>query len=166
MKTVITIILLVFQINIMFGQKAIIDSKFFETIESNTSNLFKPKRTNYLFENLVLEIKLLDNHILIINESNDGSEGLEIDFLIDNNFKIIESRYYEWIDIEDGSETIYSIEKVNLKLNRDPFIYGQFDLNGFFELKIKRTYNPGEFGTEKGIKPKTDFFNYTGGFES
>jgi len=160
------IFLLILSASNIFGQELIIDKNNINFNHKLHTNFYQCKESSNLFEEGLERISFIDNQTFYIeNESNTGYTGIHISFKIDQQLKICEVDYYTWDDLEDGSSIEFYIENFKLTLNKNPFKDGIKNLRGYYSLKIKSDYVPGEMLSRENVEPKTEIFEYKGGFE-
>jgi len=149
-----------------FGQKLIIDknNKHFE--QNNFYDFYECKESEYQFEEGLASIDFINTDTIYIkNETNTGYSGKHISFKIDKKLNVFNLEYYTWDDLENGSSTDFSIQEFKIILNKNPFESGIKYLKGFYSLKIKSDFDPGEIISDENIEPKTEIFIYRGSFE-
>jgi hypothetical protein len=165
MKTYLYFLMLLISSNII-GQELIIDKNKRHFESDNSSDFFECKKLEYQFEEGVAVVKYIDNDTIYIkNESNTGSSGTHISFKIDKKLNVYDLKYYIWDDVEDGSTIDFSVQEFKIILNKNPFEDGIKRLKGFYNLKIKSDFDPGEMLSGEHVKPKTEIFQYKAGFE-
>lgn len=160
------IFLLILSASNIFGQELIIDKNNIKFDHNLHTNFYQCKESSNIFEEGLSRIRFIDNQTFYIeNESNTGYTGIHISFKIDQQLKICEVDYYTWDDLEDGSSTEFYIQQFKLTLNKNPFTDSINNLKGFYDLKIKSVYNPGEILSKENVKEKTKNFNYKASFD-
>jgi len=165
MKTNLYLLILLISSNI-FGQELIIDKNKSHFERDYSKDLFECKKLEYYFEEGVAVVKYIHNDTIYIkNESNTGTSGIHISFKIDKKLNICDLKYYIWDDVEDGSTIDFSIQEYKITLNKNPFEDGIKKLKGFYNLKIKSDFDPGEMLSTENVKPKTEIFEYKAQFE-
>jgi len=160
------IFLLILTASNTFAQELMIDKNSIKFNHKLHANFYQCKESNDLFEEGLARINSIDNQTFYIeNESNTGYNGIHISFKINKQLEICEINYYTWDDVEDGSSIKFHIENFKLTLNKNPFKDGIKNLRGFYSLKIKSDYKPGEMLSRENVEPRTEIFEYKGGFE-
>lgn len=105
------------------------------------------------------------NHseIMITNVFNDGLTGHEVKMWLSSKLKINKATYNEWTDVIDGSETEYTVDKVILQLNKNPFLDSL--ITGFYTLQINNKYKAGKILGNEGYKDKSFYTIFHGKFK-
>lgn len=99
----------------------------------------------------------------ITNIYNDGYIGHKIEIKLNSNLEIIETKYEEWTDVYDGSESIYNIENIILSLNNSPF--EKANCIGHYTLKIKESFRAGKILNAEGISDTINYRIFRGKFK-
>ena len=160
------ILLLILSVSNTFAQKLMIEKNSAKYNPKLHANFYQCKESNNLFQEGLAKINFIDNQTFYIeNQSNTGYTGIHISFKINKQLEIFEIDYYTWDDIEDGSSVEFYIEDFELTLNKNPFKEDIKNLRGFYILKIKSNYDPGEMLSRENVEPRTETFEYRGGFE-
>ncbi len=111
-----------------------------------------------------ISIKKTEQKVIIINTYNDGYTGHKVLFEISSDLEILDVRYKEWADVIDGSKVKYTVEKVILSMNDNPFIAEL--ITGHYILQIKEDYFAGELLSHEGAKDTTTFRIFNGKFKT
>ena len=165
MKTYLYLLILLISSNI-FGQELIIDKNESHFEHDISNDFFECKKLEYQFEEGVAVVKYIYNDTIYIkNESNTGTSGIHISYKIDKKLNVCDLKYYIWDDVEDGSTIDFSVQAFKITLNKNPFEDGIKRLKGFYNLKIKSDFDPGEMLSKENVKPKTEIFTYKAAFE-
>lgn len=102
--------------------------------------------------------------VSITNRYNDGFSGHKISFQISKALTIESVAYDDWTDVEDGSESHYTVEKIILALSGNPFT--DEHLVGHYTVQIREKYTAGEILKDEGINDTTTFRVFNGKFKN
>ncbi|MFI0431225.1 hypothetical protein [Mariniflexile sp. HMF6888] len=97
-----------------------------------------------------IELDKNGNILTIKNIANDGFTGHSIKFQLNSQLEVKKAEYAEWTDALDGSSTNYTINRVELKLNSDPFKNNS--LIGYYTFYMTGHYKAGEILKKEGVK--------------
>jgi len=99
----------------------------------------------------------------ITNTFNDGFTGHEVEFVLSSDLEIIRVDYREWTDMIDGSKTDYTVDKVVLSMNENPFKSEL--IAGHYTLQIREDYFSGEQLRKEGVTDTTTYRIFNGKFK-
>jgi len=99
----------------------------------------------------------------ITNTFNDGFTGHEVQFVLSSDLEITRVDYREWTDIIDGSKTDYTVDKVVLSMNENPFKSEL--ISGHYTLQIREDYFSGEQLRKEGVTDTTTYRIFNGKFK-
>ena len=83
----------------------------------------------------VLFLKKTNDYLIITNNFNDGLAGLRVIFTISKNLDITNVEYVSWMDVFNGGESTYTVEKVIFYVSDNPFECSQ--ITGYYTLQIR-----------------------------
>ena len=107
---------------------------------------------------------IVNNKLLTIsNTFNDGFTGHNVKIDLTPELHISSVKYNEWSDVEDGSNTEYSVEKIILTLNTNPFQDSL--ITGYYSLQIRNEYNAGRLLKTAGANDTTYYSVKNGKFK-
>lgn len=118
---------------------------------------------HWLDEKSLDVIRNTNNTITIKNLYNDGFTGYEVIIELSSDLKINNISYNEWDDVENGSSTEYSVEKIILQLNKNPF-YDSL-ITGYYSLQIKNEFIAGDILRNEGTNDTTFYSIFYGKFK-
>jgi len=110
-----------------------------------------------------VRISRVGNLLNIENTQNDGFNGIDIEIILNPQLKIMDANYYHWGDIIDGNETSYRIKKINLELNKNPFL--DSIITGRYSLLINHKIRINKELKRLGIKDTSFFSTFNGKFK-
>lgn len=128
-----------------YGKIHIISSSHFEATTNNPYFTIADSSNTYGFGNTLVIKKLHSNAIRIKNTTNDGYSGQSVNFTIDSTLAVIQANYSNWTDTSDGSKNTFSVDRIQVKLNKNPFKDGYENMSGEFEVNATTTHYPYEF---------------------
>lgn len=99
-----------------------------------------------------VEIKALKDTIVIVNTYNSGLDGHRVLIRLTSDLKMLDVQYDEWNDVEDGSVTKYTVEKIILCLNNARF---EDLIIGYYTLQIRHDFKAGSLLNSKGVQDTT-----------
>jgi hypothetical protein len=105
-----------------------------------------------------LFVEKRNNHLKIINKSLVG----RVEFTISKNLDILNVEYDGWNYI-NGYETQYTVEKVILSMNVNPFESDQ--ITGHYTLQIRETFLAEKQLKEEGVNDIVTFSTFNGKFK-
>lgn len=157
---------MIFISNSLCGQfgKAVIS----EQICYEETNIYFPH--DFFIEELMgvmldtaVSIHKINGDVIIKNNFNDGFVGYKVIFVLSSNLEIKDVKYMMSTDVIDGSTSKYTVEKVILSMNTNPF-YNDF-ITGHYTLQIKEDYFAGDLLKFEGVKDTTSYFINNGKFK-
>ena len=83
----------------------------------------------------VLFLRKTNENLIITNQFNDGLAGLRVIFTISKNLDITNVEYMSWMDVFNGGESSYTVEKVIFYVSDNPFECSQ--ITGYYTLQIR-----------------------------
>lgn len=110
-----------------------------------------------------VSIEIKYDTLFLNNKFNDGFSGHEVQFKISRDFEITEVGYDEWIDVIDGSETEFIVEKTILSFSDNPF--EKEVISGHYTLQIKEIYHAGKLLSKEGVNDTTTYRIFNGKFK-
>ena len=110
-----------------------------------------------------LSIEKDNNYLKITNVFNGGLSGHRIEFTISKNLNIKKVKYDRWLDVIDGSETKYVVEKAILSINTNPFESSQ--IVGYYTLQIRKEFSAGKILKKEGVNDTVTFDIFNGKFK-
>jgi hypothetical protein len=164
--THILLALLIFSVQSLQGQlgRAVVTYQYVYELD----NTYFPHDyfvANDMAELLDTAVSILRNEetVKITNTFNDGFTGHEIEFVLSSDLEIVRADYQEWTDVIDGSKTNYTVEKVVLSMNENPF---QSELiTGHYTLQIRADYFAGEQLRKEVAADTTTYRVFNGKFK-
>ncbi|MCL8009444.1 hypothetical protein M8845_18635 [Gelidibacter japonicus] len=131
------------------------------------------KEDNYFPHDCSMESDMLDkaneldknrNTLTVKNIANDGFTGHSIVLKLNSKLEVKKAEYDEWTDVLDGSTTNYKIDRVELKLNSDPFNSKNFI--GYYTLYMTGYYKAGDILEKEGVKDEQFDREFKGKFNT
>lgn len=111
-----------------------------------------------------IELDKKEKHFIIKNIANNGFTGHSIEIRLNTELEIEDADYNEWTDILDGSTTTFKIDKVELKLNSNPFKKTNFI--GYYTIYMTGHYKAGEILSKEGVKDEVFSREFKGKFNT
>lgn len=130
------------------------------------------KEDSYFPHDCTMKYELVDNmfelkkdgeNIIIRNNANNGFTGHYIELKLNSKLEIIKADYDESTDVIDGSETTFSVDSVDLKLNSNPF--KSQTIIGYYSIYLTQNYFAGEL-KEIGVKDQITTREFKGKFRT
>ena len=109
-----------------------------------------------------VEIKASKNNLSISNTYNSGFSGHQVKITLTPDLTLSDVKYEEWDDVEDGSNIKYTVEKIILSLNKNPFKDSLF--TGYYSLQIRQDYKAGSILGKEGVNDTTYYSVCNGKF--
>jgi hypothetical protein len=106
-----------------------------------------------------ITLKIEKDTLTLQNKISDGFTGHSISIRISHELEITEVTYHEWNDVIDGNYSEYTVEKIILSLDKNPF--NEKYIVGHYILQIREDYYAGWF-TDNGriLNPKDNKTSY------
>lgn len=110
-----------------------------------------------------VEIRNSKDSLTIVNIYNSGFDGHRVLIQLTLDLKLLDVKYDEWHDVEDGSNTKYKVEKIILTLSADPFMDSL--LTGYYSLQIRHDYEAWSILGNEGVQDTTYYSVFNGKFK-
>jgi hypothetical protein len=111
-----------------------------------------------------IELDKNGRELTIKNIANDGFTGHSITFRLNSKLEVKKAEYDEWTDVLDGSSTNYKIDKIELKLNSDPFKSNK--IIGYYKVYMTGYYKAGDILEKEGVKDEQFERTFKGKFNT
>jgi hypothetical protein len=102
--------------------------------------------------------------LIIENELNTGFSGHHVKILLTSDLQIHSVDFGEFFDVVDGSSTEAIVEKIILKLDKNPFL--DTLVTGHYILQIRNEYSPGELLSSEGVPDTVYYSTFSGKFKN
>ena len=111
-----------------------------------------------------IELDKNGNTLTLKNIANDGLTGHSLVFRLNSKLEVKKAEYNEWSDVLCWRSTNYKINRVELKLNSDPFKSN--NIIGYYTVYMTEYYKAGDILKIEGVKDEQFEREFKGKFNT